>query len=1001
MSQTHNENSRVKIPAVLHLMRLGYDYLSLKNANWDKQTNIFPEIFIESLCRINPDLSPDDVRRLLTDITIELDNEDLGQKFYERLTNQSGGKKLIDFQNFNNNSFHVVTELPCINGDEEFRPDITLLVNGMPLVFIEVKKPNNKGGIGEERERMGKRAKNPKFRRFINITQFMIFSNNMEYDDGATEPAQGAFYASSAYGKPVFNYFREEHKLNLAELLSTLSDDLENNVLQDNNLPVIKHSPEFISNKSPDTPTNRILTSLLCRERLAFLLQHGLTYVKSNQGVLQKHIMRYPQLFATLAIEKHLANGGKKGVIWHTQGSGKTALAYYNTRYLTHYYAKQGIVPKFYFIVDRLDLLKQAQREFTARDLIVHTIDSREAFVADIKSAQTLHNHSGKAEITVVNIQKFQDDPNVVARNDYDLAIQRVYFLDEVHRSYNPKGSFLANLNQSDINAVKIGLTGTPLIGVTAGNVNTRELFGDYIHKYYYNASIADGYTLRLIREEISSQYKAKLQAALAQLEVEKGSFDRKEIYAHPHFVCPMLDYILDDFAKFRKTNQDDSLGAMVVCDSAEQACQLFEHFQTASNHNFTAALILHDVGTKDERDQWVKDFKAGKIDILFVYNMLLTGFDAPRLKKLYLGRLIKAHNLLQTLTRVNRTYKSYRYGYVVDFADIEREFDKTNRAYWDELSNELGDEIGSYSQLFKTAEEIEQEIADIKNALFDFDTENAEEFCSQISQIEDKKQLLALKKALQTAKELYNILRLQGSHEFLAHLDFAKLNLLYRETAARLDTLNLAEKLQQGDTAHLLNEALEDVYFQFVKIGEAELKLADDLKDIMRKVREGLAGNFDQEDPEYISLREELERIFKKKNLAEVGQEEMQANIATLQTVYAKIKELNRQNDLLRHKYGGDAKYARTHKRLMENPALYGDKLKVFNALNGVKTDADQKVLDMEQILDNQNYFEKQMQGIVLKRFRTEQQFPVQPADIQVINRLLVREYLKESGRI
>ena len=612
-----------------------------------------------------------------------------------------------------------------------------------------------------------------------------------------------------------------------------------------------------------------------------------------------------------------------------------------------------------------------------------------------------MHNHAGKAEITVVNIQKFQDDPNVVARNDYDLAIQRVYFLDEVHRSYNPKGSFLANLNQSDVNAVKIGLTGTPLIGVTAGNVNTRELFGDYIHKYYYNASIADGYTLRLIREAISSQYKAQLQAALAQLEVEKGSFDRKEIYAHPHFVRPMLDYILDDFAKFRKTNQDDSLGAMVVCDSAEQARQLFEHFQTASDHNFTAALILHDVGTKDERDQWVKDFKAGKIDILFVYNMLLTGFDAPRLKKLYLGRLIKAHNLLQTLTRVNRTYKSYRYGYVVDFADIEREFDKTNRAYWDELSNELGDEIGSYSQLFKTAEEIEQEITGIKNALFDFDTENAEEFCRQISQIEDKKQLLALKKALQTAKELYNVLRLQGSHEFLAHLDFDKLNLLYRETAARLDTLNLAEKLQQGDTAHLLNEALEDVYFQFVKIGEAELKLADDLKDIMRKVREGLAGNFDQEDPEYISLREELERIFKKKNLAEVGQEEMQANIATLETVYARIKELNRQNDLLRHKYGGDAKYARIHKRLRENPALYGDKLKVFNALSGVKTDADQKVLDMEQILDNQNYFEKQMQSIVLKRFRTEQQFPVSRQDIEDINRLLVREYLKESGRV
>ncbi|WP_204347658.1 type I restriction enzyme subunit R domain-containing protein, partial [Rhizobium laguerreae] len=110
------------------------------------------------------------------------------------------------------------------------------------------------------------------------------------------------------------------------------------------------------------------------------------------------------------------------------------------------------------------------------------------------------------------------------------------------------------------------------------------------------------------------------------------------------------------------------------------------------------AALILHDIGSKDERKQWVEDFKAGKIDLLFVYNMLLTGFDAKRLKKLYLGRVIKAHNLLQALTRVNRTYKDFRYGYVVDFADIRKEFDKTNRDYFDELQSELGDEIEHYS---------------------------------------------------------------------------------------------------------------------------------------------------------------------------------------------------------------------------------------------------------------------------------------------------------------
>src|SRR5699024_11054036 len=115
-----------------------------------------------------------------------------------------------------------------------------------------------------------------------------------------------------------------------------------------------------------------------------------------------------------------------------------------------------------------------------------------------------------------------------------------------------------------------------------------------------------------------------------------------------------------------------------------------------------SVAVILHDVGTKEERKEIVEDFKDGKIDLLFVYNMLLTGFDAKRLKKLYIGRVIKAHNLLQALTRVNRTYKGFRYGYVVDFADIESEFNKTNKAYFDELQSELGDEMEHYSNLFK-----------------------------------------------------------------------------------------------------------------------------------------------------------------------------------------------------------------------------------------------------------------------------------------------------------
>ena len=301
-----NEDSRVKIPTILHLMRLGYQYLSLKDVSitWDKSTNIFTDIFHQSIKRINPTITDSDARQFYDDVSLCLENEDLGKAFYEKLTDRSG-TRLIDFESFSNNTFNVVTELPYKKDDEEFRPDIILLINGMPLVFIEVKRPNNKDGVLAEHKRIQTRFENTKFRKFVNLTQLMIFSNNMEYEDSSAMPIEGAFYATASYQKPSFNYFREEHKFDLATLLSTSSDADETAVLKDNNLLSIKQSPEFAKNKSPETPTNRICTSLLQPERLAFVLEYALAYVKERKG-LQKHVMRYPQMFATKAIEAKL-----------------------------------------------------------------------------------------------------------------------------------------------------------------------------------------------------------------------------------------------------------------------------------------------------------------------------------------------------------------------------------------------------------------------------------------------------------------------------------------------------------------------------------------------------------------------------------------------------------------------------------------------------------------------------------------------------------------------
>lgn len=1019
-----NEDSRVKIPAVLHLIRLGYKYIARKDHHKRAEAaNIFPDIFIESLLRINQGITEQEIKTLLEDITLKLDYDDLGREFYTGLINNSG-IKLIDFENFDNNDFHVTTELTCKNGDEEFRPDITVLINGMPLVFIEVKKPNNREGVLAERERINRRYQNKKFKRFANITQLMIFSNNMEYEDGVIDPIQGAYYATSAYHDLSFNYFREEEVLDHTQLLAPEDDEHENQVLRDNNVAVIKYLPEFQTNKHYNSPTNRILTSLLTLERLKFILNYAIAYVEeevNGKKVLQKHIMRYPQMFATKAIEQKLSAGIRKGIIWHTQGSGKTALAFYNVRHLTHHFQRTQTIPKFYFVVDRLDLAIQAQREFVGRGLVVKIVNSKADFIKDLQTVSAVHNASGRAEITVVNIQKFTEQSTVLKQIDYDINIQRVFFLDEAHRSYNPKGNYLANLINSDKSAILIALTGTPLLKQVVKDFDTKALFGDYIHKYYYNRSIADGYTLRLIREGIDTAYKMQMKEILDQIDILKGEGKKKLVYAHPKYAKPLLYYIIDDLRQFRKTEGDRSLLGMVVCDSSEQAKSMFSLFEErfgvqeteierlmlAAEDNvlynrgetpLKAALILHDENDKEIRKDLIQAFKDGNIDLLFVYNMLLTGFDAKRLKKLYLTRIIRDHNLLQTLTRVNRPYKHYRFGFVVDFADITSAFDRTNRLYFDELQAELGDDMRHYSKLFKSQEEIQDDIEEIKEKLFQYDTSNAEIFNQQIAEIRDKNILADLVKVLTNAKELKNIIRFQGLDDLLQKLDFYKLNQLLNVTQAQIDKLNQIEAIESGtNESNLLNTALEDIIFLFRKVSETELVIADQLKNQLRKTRESMQQNFDPTDPKFITLREELERIFKKKNLDEVTQEEMKDNITLLQAIYDKVKELNRKNDLLKAKYEQDEKYVRVHKRLMEKATLSFKEMQLYEALQSIKKATDDQLMKNSKLTEHDSYFTDYMMQLLVKELKQERKLTIDFPTAKSINNLIVNEYLTQ----
>lgn len=994
----HNENSRVKIPALVHLTRLGYKYIKQKDCSgaYCPKTNIFKEILRDNINRLNGTaLTETDVDSLVEELAIKLNTDDLGRAFYKILLNGFNGLRLIDLEDESRNSYHVVTELTYQNGEDEFRPDITLLVNGLPLAFIEVKKPNNRDGIIAEHTRMNKRFAKQVFRRFANITQIMVFSNNMEYDDNDVEPIEGAFYASSSYEKLFFNRFREEDST-IHSSVCPVDPDIEEIILMDNNLVTIKGTEEYAINISEYTPTNRILTSLFTHSRFNMFLKYGFAYVertdKNGIKTLQKHIMRYPQFFATLAIEKKLDAGVKHGIIWHTQGSGKTALAFHNVRYLRDYFQRQGKVAKFYFVVDRLDLLTQASEEFAARGPHVEKVNSKEDFIKNIKTIGNSNNY-GEESITVVNIQKFSEE-SVARKSDYDVDVQRIYFLDEAHRSYKPKGSFLANLMASDRDAVIIALTGTPLIGE---GYNTKAVFGKYIHQYYYNRSIADGYTLKLIREGIKTEYRTKIQTILESLETEKGSLSKKNVYAHPKYVSALVEYIVEDFKHSRITLGDSTIGGMIVCDSSPQAVKIEEELDKYPE--LTHELILCDVEDKETRRGYQEDFKKGKIDLLVVYNMLLTGFDAPRLKKQYLGRVIKEHNLLQTLTRVNRPYKTFRYGYVVDFADIRGEFEKTNKAYFEELRSELGDEFEKYSNIFKSQEEIEQDLKGIQDKLFLYATDNAELFSQQITALDDKGELLSLRQALDTYKELLNIMKFFGYDELAKKFSMERLHAMLTEVNNRISIINFKQNMQKNeDMTELLNTALDQVEFYFRKVSESEMVIADQFQDILEKTRRELERSLDPKDPEYVSLLDELKRIFKKKNIEELTADEMKEYIRDLERIRKAAAQQNLRDQMLCSKYDNDAKYMRTHKRLKASPLPIGADFVIFDVLMGVKAAVDQKVLKNQRMMDNHAFFSQEIMPSIIQSCRNSGVKPTLD-QVKFIDHCIATEYFAERN--
>ncbi|GHQ47963.1 hypothetical protein VN1225_04990 [Helicobacter pylori] len=706
-------------------------------------------------------------------------------------------------------------------------------------------------------------------------------------------------------------------------------------------------------------------------------------------------------MFASLNVlkelQKHYENNPKdplKGIIWHTQGSGKTALTYHLTKLIKDFFNPLGKKTKFYFIVDRLDLLEQAKNEFLKRGLQAHEAENKEDLSQKLKSSSVFENPQGNDEIIVVNIQKFKapnEDPSdsapkeIISKTDLQESIQnshdlqRVFIIDEAHRSYDPKGCFYANLIECDKTAIKIALTGTPLLEDNAQDKATKKTFGNYLHTYSYTESIKDAHTLTLQLEIIEKSYKEKLQEIYRLLQesitIENIEVKKETIFNDAKYIKSMLSYIIRDLLDFRRRFDDEHLKAMVVCFSSNQAKLanwLFNEVQEEvlqENPNLQilnklkSSLILHD---EQEVKEKIYSFKHEDTDIVFVFNMLLTGFDLPNLKRLYIHRELKDHNLLQALARVNRPYNKMSFGYLIDFVGIQENFDKTTDDYLKELNrfNQSGANSDSnIKDIFADREILEKDIKNAYNDLFDYPIDNIEGMTSAIVNMSGINELQKVSHAIKTLKERYNLIRTSNDEKILSlkeKIDIEKINKISSMLSQKAKCLHALKNINEPKNPNdliILEDliALLDFKIAFKESKELHFKESEEINAKQKQAKEILEKIKDQKDKEIQKIYKELSKLLQ----TPATSQNFDGISHSYSAIISQLKQHDQQTTHLLNKYDNALAYVitheRLHKRFMEENI--SDQMEIFTLLSALKSAIDDRISKRQEILNEEDY--------------------------------------------
>jgi type I restriction enzyme R subunit len=850
MEANFDEARQSQLPAVELLMNMGYTYLPCSEVRrlrgGDDGKFILRDIAFAVLKEINSFEHKGQEHKFndknIYDAIDELENvplegkQDTTKKVYHMIMT-NGGKTIremmdgrlsshnfcfVDFANPQNNVFHVTVEFPVNGKQENIRPDIVCFVNGIPFAIIENKKSGT--DVKEALDQMN-RNQSPERAPKLFVYPQLLIGTNMQQCLYGTTGTPNKFYAAwkekNIESKVLDASIQEIIKKPIdKEIYARLCSDLNGATLNHKQLL-----------KRLTTEQDRGLYGLLRPERLLDLAHH---FVLFDAGT--KKIARYPQFFALYSMLKRVeheipgANGNKRegGIVWHTQGSGKSLSMVLFVKALIE--DSKLINPRIIVVTDRIDLDRQISETFRNCNLKKEVLQASTG-----KHLLSLIKEKNPAVITSL-VHKFESAGK--NRADFTDEDKNIFVLiDEAHRTQG--GMANAEMRRTIPNACFIAFTGTPLLKKDKSN----NQFGSFIDKYTIDDALTDGVILPLIydgrytemnqNEEKVDRHMERITEGLNEAEVRELQkfINSKVIKSNPHRIAEIAYDIEDHFCdQFQGTG----LKAQLVAPSKYSAI-LFQKIFAASGR-INSAVVISETQAKDEETddhkrevtdflkkiaadyeglesyetEVIESFKENPdgVEMLIVVDKLLTGFDAPRNTVLYLTKDLRDHNLLQAIARVNRLFENTKRpktsGFIIDYSENAQNI-KTAM-----------DLFGSYDKedvrhaLIDTAQKIEEleESYDALETLFK-PVENKKDSEGYIQYLADEQKRDQFYKEFRAfIKNLDECLSLHDFAQKFAHLD------MYKKELKRYAELRHSAQLKYAD-----KKDLSEYKTQLVKI--------------------------------------------------------------------------------------------------------------------------------------------------------------------------------------